>query len=143
MIERWDGKFPLVLLEKEGKSEFSVLQLGYLVKIAFNNANLPYSELIGIFKGVNDSAEVTHIVLEIAGDRLKANTAGRLCESKLEKCYPDEINSIQILARERLVVFEIFHALGVQKVYRKNAEDRIGKAQACLNDQSGLNLISW
>lgn len=134
-----EARLPAVRTEKEEYIAFCDLQAGYLVKVFFKNANLPYSELIGICKSKTNS----EIVLEIPSDKLVANTAGRMCESRAETYCLDCINYIQILAREFHAVSQLFDALGVSEVYRKNAEDRIKKAQDCLQDKSGLNFVNW
>ena len=127
----------LVLDEKGQAVAFDDLKDGYLVKIYLNNANLSKTEILGIYKGIKDS----EFILETESDRLVANTAGRLCQSKSQRYYLDWVGPVEILARDFHAVFRLFHALGVSEVYRKNSEHRIKMAQSCLNDLSGLNFL--
>lgn len=132
-------KLPTVRDEKGQAVAFDDLKDGYLVKISLNNASLSENEIFGIYKGIKDS----EFILEIEGDRLLANTAGRLCQSKLQGYYLNWVSSVEILARDSHTVFNLFHALGVSKVYYKNSEHRIKMAQSCLGDLSKLNFLGW
>ncbi len=137
-------KMPAVWSEKGSQTNFSDLSEGHLIKVSLHSPNCGNSSrttFLGIYRGIKESDCGPQLVLETEGERLIANTAGHMCESLLEKFYLDNVQLIEILARDFHAVSAIFHTLGVSEVYRKNSENRIKQAQVCLKDLSGLNLI--
>src|SRR3989344_7927580 len=125
---------PTVWSEDEKTVAFEYLKEGYLVIL--DHYCLPQGfdiETIGIYKGTKETEDGnTILVLETSGDRLGANTAGQLCESKSRQFHLPWVHMIKILARNPHAVFELFHAIGVLEVRLKNAEERIEEAQSCL-----------
>ena len=138
-----EERMPAVWAEDGRVIPFSDFFDGYLVKVSLRSPSADSSRTIflGIYRGIKNTDCGPRLVLETEGDRLRANTAGRMCESGLKEFYLDNILLIEVLARDSHAVLAIFHALGVSEVYRKNSENRIKQALSHLKNMSGLNLI--
>lgn len=125
---------PIVWSEDQKTVAFEDLNEGCLVKL--DHYSLPQgfdTETIGIYKGTKETDDGNIVlVLETSGDRLKANTAGQLCESKSRQFYLPDAHIIKILARNPYVIFELFHSIGVLEVKLRNVRKGIEEAQSCL-----------
>jgi hypothetical protein len=138
-------KMPAVWSENGNETPFPDLSDGYFVKVSLHSPNCANSSrtvFFGIYRGIENTDCGSRLILETEGERLVANSGGRMCESGSQEFYLYNIMCIEILARDFHAVSEIFHALGVSEVYRKYHKKTIDEAQARLEDLSGLNFLS-
>lgn len=132
-----EPKMPAVWSEKGETTESSDLKKGYLVRIYMDNANLPKQQFTGIYCDIQKSDDHGWVLmLEVAGEHLIPDTAGKLCRSEMKECYLPWIRLIEILARDTHAIHVLFHTLGVAEIRYKNAENTIRRACAFLYNPS-------